>query len=204
MTPTLEWFSRLPTTAAIFVMTVASVLTLGACAGPGQNESARRSSSVVTDLPVGPVQLGPADGYIPPGGLLSAFEDDLPAVKNLDRDLKEALRRAVSEASSQGVEIFITTGWRSERYQRVLFEAAVTKFGSEAEARKWVKTPEDSSHVHGKAVDLGPTDGLSWLSQRGRKYGLCQTYGNEIWHYELAVEPGRICPAPTPDASSPS
>ena len=138
-----------------------------------------------------------------PRSAASAFGDELPAVKNLDRHLKKALRRAVSDASSKGVEIFITTGWRSERYQRILFEEAVTKFGSEAEARKWVKTPDDSSHVHGNAVDLGPTDGLSWLSQRGWKYGLCQTYGNEIWHYELAVEPGGICPTPTTDASSP-
>lgn len=179
----------------------ASVLAFGACAEPVQNQAGRRSSDVVTDLHVGPV-LGPADGYTPPGRLLSAFEDELPAVTNLDRHLKEALRRAVSDASSEGVEIFITTGWRSERYQRALFEESITEHGSETEAGKWVKSPEDSSHVQGKAVDLGPTDGLSWLSLRGYEYGLCQAYGNEMWHYELSVEPGGVCPAPTTDASA--
>lgn len=202
MIPALHPFGRLHTKAAIVVLTVASVLAVGGCAEQVQKESVRRGSAVVTDLRVGPVLLGPADGYITQGGLLSAFEDDLPAVRNLDRDLKEALRRAVSDASSKGVEIFITTGWRSERYQRVLFDEAVTKYGSETEARKWVKTPEDSSHVHGDAVDLGPTEGLDWLSQRGAKYGLCQTYGNEMWHYELAVEPGGTCPTPRTDASA--
>ena len=35
--------------------------------------------------------------------------------------------------------------------------ATVRANGSEAEARKWVNTPAKSTHVNGKAVDVGPT-----------------------------------------------
>jgi len=28
------------------------------------------------------------------------------------------------------------------------------------------------------------------------------TYANEMWHYELASEPGGICPRPVADASA--
>ena len=26
---------------------------------------------------------------------------------------------------------------------------------------------------------------MAWLSEYGAAYGLCQTYGDEPWHYEL-------------------
>jgi hypothetical protein len=34
------------------------------------------------------------------------------------------------------------------------------------------------------------------LSERGARYGLCQIYGNESWHYELRAKAiSRGCPA---------
>lgn len=53
-----------------------------------------------------------------------------------------------------------------------------------------------SAHVTGDAVDIGPTEAMYWLSQHGSRYGLCQTYANEVWHFELTVERGGECPAP--------
>lgn len=49
-------------------------------------------------------------------------------------------------------------------------------------------TAETSAHVSGDAVDLGPLPTLDWIAQRGWRYGLCQIYGNESWHYELRPE----------------
>ncbi|MET1018829.1 MAG: M15 family metallopeptidase, partial [Microterricola sp.] len=109
---------------------------------------------------------------------------------------------AAADAAADGVEMFVTDGWRSERYQQLLLDNAIRNYLSEEEARKWVKTPEESTHVKGLAVDIGPTDADSWLSQHGSDYGLCQTYGNEMWHFELAVRPGEMCPAPLSDASA--
>jgi LAS superfamily LD-carboxypeptidase LdcB len=100
------------------------------------------------------------------------------------------------------VDLIITSGWRSVRYQQSLLDVAIAQYGSEAEARRWVNTPEKSTHVTGKAVDIGPTAAALWLRQHGNRYGLCQIYGNEMWHYELATEPGGICPRPIADASA--
>jgi LAS superfamily LD-carboxypeptidase LdcB len=95
----------------------------------------------------------------------------------------------------------VNSGWRSVQYQQVLLADAVRTYASESEARRWVSTPEKSAHVSGRAVDIGPTDADSWLSQHGASYGLCQTYANEMWHFELATLPGGTCPAPVEDAS---
>jgi hypothetical protein len=50
--------------------------------------------------------------------------------------------------------------------------------------------------VSGDAVDIGPSDAATWLSEHGAVYGLCQIYGNEPWHYELRPEAiANGCPA---------
>lgn len=141
------------------------------------------------------------DGYIVDGETLSPF-DDHPAILNLDPDLRPAIRHAATDAKADGVEMVINSGWRSKRYQQSLLDEAIVTYGSEKEARKWVNTPEKSTHVTGDAVDVGYTDADYWLIQHGSDYGLCQIYANEIWHFELAVEPGDTCPAPISDATA--
>ncbi len=49
-------------------------------------------------------------------------------------------------------------------------------------------TPDTSAHVSGDAVDIGPAEAKAWLSEHGARYGLCQIYRNEPWHYELRPE----------------
>jgi D-alanyl-D-alanine carboxypeptidase len=144
--------------------------------------------------------LGEADGAIPDGA--TVFDDEFPGVANLDPALLDALRQAATDAADDGVEFFVTSGWRSPEYQERLLQEAVSKYGSEQEAARWVATPETSTHVAGDAADLG-SDASAWLSEHGAEYGLCQTYGNERWHYELrseAVHGG--CPAMYADPTS--
>ena len=62
---------------------------------------------------------------------------------------------------------------------------AVAEYGSEEEAARWVATPENSEHVSGDAIDLGPLTAQDWLAQHGDEFGLCQIYANERWHFEL-------------------
>ena len=133
---------------------------------------------------------------------LSPFATDYPAVGNLTPELLAAVQRASTDAARDGVDRFITSGWRSVRYQQALLDAAIAQYGSEAEAREWVNTPEKSTHVTGNAVDIGPTAADLWLRQHGNRYGLCQIYANEMWHYELATEPNGNCPRPIADASA--
>jgi len=137
--------------------------------------------------------LGEDDGAVPDG---TTVFDEVPGVTNLDPDLLAALRGAATDAANDGVEFFVDSGWRSAAYQEQLLREAVSKYGSEAEAARWVATPDTSPHVSGDAVDIGPTDGAAWLSRHGAEYGLCQIYGNEPWHYELRpVATDHGCPA---------
>jgi hypothetical protein len=136
---------------------------------------------------------GEAHGAVPDG--TTVFDDEIPAVANLDPALLDALRRAATDAAADGVEFVVDSGWRSREYQERLFHQAVAEYGSEAEATRWVATPDTSAHVSGDAVDIGPFDATAWLSVHGAGYELCQIYGNEPWHYERrpdAVDHG--CP----------
>ena len=130
--------------------------------------------------------LGEAGGAVPDG--TTVFDDDIPGVANLDSDLLGALRRAARAAADDGIELFVDSGWRSPEYQERLLLEAVSKYGSEREAARWVATPNTSAHVSGDAVDIGPSGTAAWLSEHGAEYGLCQIYGNEPWHYELRPE----------------
>ncbi len=137
--------------------------------------------------------LGEADGVVPDG--VTVFDDNYAAVARLDPDLLRALRQAAADAAGRGVELYVDSGWRSPQYQQQLLEQAISEYGSRQAAARWVATPDTSAHVSGDAVDLGPSDATAWLSKHGASYGLCQTYRNEPWHYELrpdAVDHG--CP----------
>jgi zinc D-Ala-D-Ala carboxypeptidase len=133
-----------------------------------------------------PTALGETDGAVPEG--VRVFDDDIPAVANLDPGLLRALREAAIDAAKDGIEIVVNSGWRSREYQKQLLRDAVAKYGSEKEAARWVATPDTSSHVSGDAVDIGPSRATAWLSKHGAEYGLCPIYRNEPWHYELRPE----------------
>ncbi|MEU4013817.1 M15 family metallopeptidase [Microbacterium sp. NPDC028030] len=129
-----------------------------------------------------------ADGVIRDDDKPTVFEVDRVAIGNLDPGLSEALQRAASDADADGITFRVNSGWRSPALQQRMLQDAVVQYGSEDEARRWVATPETSEHVTGDAVDLGPWPALDWLAQRGWRYGLCQIYANEPWHYELRPE----------------
>ncbi|WP_417507580.1 M15 family metallopeptidase [Microbacterium sp.] len=136
-----------------------------------------------------------ADGVIRDGDQPTVFDIDRVAVGNLDPALLAALQRAASDAEGDGVTFRVNSGWRTPALQERMLQDAIVQYGSESEARRWVATAETSEHVTGDAVDLGPLPALDWLTQRGWRYGLCQIYANEPWHYELrpdAVDEG--CP----------
>jgi hypothetical protein len=130
--------------------------------------------------------LGEPGGAVPDG--TTVFDNEIPGVAKLDPALLGALRRAATDAADDGVELVVDSGWRSPAYQAQLLREAVTKYGSEQQAARWVATPNTSAHVSGDAVDVGPSAAAEWLSEHGAAYGLCQIYGNEPWHYELRPE----------------
>ncbi|QDP94563.1 M15 family metallopeptidase [Microlunatus elymi] len=147
--------------------------------------------------------IGPADGVLRDG--VTVFDTVNPGVTKLQPQLLAALRRAATDAGRGRITFYVNSGWRSKAYQDQLFAEAVAKYGSTAEAARWVARPGTSVHEAGEAVDLGESDATTWLSRNGSKYGLCQIYRNETWHFELrpdAIDHG--CPPmyadPTQDA----
>ena len=114
---------------------------------------------------------------------------------HLEAGLGRAVARAVAAAAADGVDVHVTSGWRSAAEQQQLFKAAVTTHGSVARARQWVLPPAESAHVKGLAVDVGPASGARWLDRNGVHFGLCRRYANESWHFErLAAAVGSRCP----------
>src|SRR5215207_5053939 len=87
---------------------------------PGQSQGDRHSA------------LGVADGAVPDG--VTVFDDEYPAVGNLDPALLSALRKAATDAEGDGVELYVTSGWRSPQYQEQLLDEAISKYGSSEDA----------------------------------------------------------------------
>jgi D-alanyl-D-alanine carboxypeptidase len=171
-----------------------AIVAIAAALGPQlPSFSKAPATATASSTPAPPVPrrrhagaLGEADGAVPAG--TTVFDDGVPGVARLDSALLDALRRAATDATGDGVELDVDSGWRSRRYQERLLREAIAKYGSVAEASRWVATPDTSAHVSGDAVDIGPADATQWLSAHGAAYGLCQIYGNEPWHYELRPE----------------
>lgn len=141
-------------------------------------------------------------GHIAEGAPATLADVELPAIARLDPALLDAMRQAERDASADGVRFEVTSGWRGARYQQWLLDDAIRRYGSEELARQYVATPDASQHVTGRAIDIGPADAQLWLSRHGARYGICQTYANEPWHFELATSSGGVCPEMKADAAS--
>ncbi|MFE9681849.1 D-alanyl-D-alanine carboxypeptidase family protein [Streptomyces sp. NPDC002701] len=100
--------------------------------------------------------LGEADGVVPDG--VTVFDDAVPAVAHLDAALLDALRRAATAAADDGVHFYVTSGRRSPAYQNRLLREAVSEYGSQDEAARWVATAAPSPHVSADAVGIGRSD----------------------------------------------
>ncbi|MEU7579960.1 M15 family metallopeptidase [Streptomyces sp. NPDC041068] len=187
---------RLVVVVGLTAVIAAIAATLGHQVLSSSTSSSSSASSSSLSSPAAPRSKGPgsahsgalgeADGAVPDG--TTVFDGDVPAVGNLDPDVLKALHRAANGAAGDGVALYVNSGWRSPEYQHQLLRKAVDKYGSEAEAARWVATAKTSPHVSGEAVDIGRSDATEWLSEHGTEYGLCQIYGNEPWHYELRPE----------------
>ncbi|WKN46552.1 M15 family metallopeptidase [Nocardioides sp. Arc9.136] len=197
MTPPAPPVPRGRLTAFVLLVCVTAVglayLALADHAAPARR--ALLAEAHVTGVPVPGVGDRPGSGDGRVEGLIAPDADHV-ALDRLDPDLYDALNRAAVGAAEDGIALQVSSGWRSRAYQQHLLDAAIQKYGSREEALHWVETPDGSSHTSGDAVDVGPTEPAYWLSQHGSAYGLCQTYSNEIWHYELATRPGGACPSP--------
>lgn len=162
----------------------------------GEAVAAAPSSTSPPRPTVGPSR-GPAAGEIPSGARLGP-DAEVPAIRRLDPALRAALGEAQEAMEVAGTPMWITSGWRTVAYQQWLYDDAAARHGVDY-ARTHVATPGRTEHTTGRAADVAPTAADDWLIRNGARYGLCQTYANEIWHFELTAVGGR-CPALRTDA----
>ncbi|ORV40205.1 peptidase [Mycobacterium conspicuum] len=142
------------------------------------------------------------DGSAPPDGrTLTPFDVQYAAVGRLNPALLAAIQNAATAATADGITMTVTSGWRSPEFQQRLLDNAIQTYGSYAAARQYVQTPEASKHVTGDAVDIGGQGADQWLIANGSRFGLCQIYANELWHFELATDAEGRCPALLPNAA---
>lgn len=177
--------------------TVATVVVAPA-APAGQPQVRLVDNTVAMDPPPPAV---PGDGSLADGQVLTPFDVQNPAIGRLDPPLLAAIQNAATAASAEGIAMTITSGWRSPEFQQHLLDDAVQTYGSFDAARQYVQTPAMSRHVIGQAVDVGGVGADQWLIANGSRYGLCQIYANELWHFELATDAAGICPPLLPNAA---
>jgi len=125
-------------------------------------------------------------------------------VEGIHPYLMARFRVAQAAAKSEGVKIYIASGYRTLARQKYLFGEAIKKYGSAEVAARWVLPPEVSRHPMGLALDINYPNqraGAKWLEKNGYKYGLCRVFKNEWWHFEALVGPGQKCPKLMKDAT---
>ena len=152
------------------------------------------SDSDTGDLTVGMGAVDTWTGFLPDGRTFSPFDTSSEPIALLDPLLLKAIQDATQAAAAQGVDMTLTSGWRSRGFQQRLFDDAVRQYGSVDIARQFVASPEVSKHVTGEAVDIAGEGASDWLIKNGAQFGLCQIYANENWHFELAVDANGTCP----------
>lgn len=77
----------------------------------------------------------------------------------------------------------LTSGWRPDWYQKILWDAAVKKYGSEDAAAKWVARPGTSNHRFKDRRGAADVTRADQILRAG--IGFFQPYSWEDWHLQL-------------------
>ena len=121
----------------------------------------------------------------------------------------EAFHRLVETAAEEGIDIVMTTAYRSYEFQQILWDNYVAQKGEE-EANKTSARPGESEHQTGLAVDLSTSEidyrnssdfadtaAGRWVAENAHKFGFILRfpedktditgYSYEPWHIRYVV-----------------
>ena len=101
--------------------------------------------------------------------------------KPMRPDVAEAFDRMQRAARADGVTLLITSGYRSDAEQAILFARNPDP--------RWVAPPGKSLHRYGTELDLGPPSAHPWLAANARRFHFVQRYSWEPWHYGFVLNP---------------
>ncbi|HEY4279398.1 MAG TPA: D-alanyl-D-alanine carboxypeptidase family protein [Conexibacter sp.] len=123
-------------------------------------------------------ELGPGDlsGFAAGGG----YEGPLAyrQGKPMRPDVALAFDRMDAAARADGVTLLVTSGYRTDAEQAVLF--------AQNPDPKMVARPGTSLHRYGTELDLGPPAAYPWLATHAGTFHFLQRYSWEPWHYGCA------------------
>jgi D-alanyl-D-alanine carboxypeptidase len=89
-------------------------------------------------------------------------------------DVARAFDRMERAARADGVALIITSGYRSDAEQAVLYARNPDP--------RWVAPPGRSLHRLGTELDLGPPSAYAWLARNAPRFHFKQRYSWEPWH----------------------
>lgn len=102
------------------------------------------------------------------------------------QDLDPVFAAALQQMIAANAGISVNSGYRTPERQAELYRQAVTKYGSEAEARKHVAPPGRSFHNQRLAADLAYADDATrqWALAHAGDFKLVFPMSYEPWHVE--------------------
>lgn len=187
--PTAEAQARAVTTAAMTVTTPMVTISTSGLSGLPLAAGLMPAANLPVPPAMGPV-AGPSMAAaslhrVAIGGALRP--DALTGLNSGFAGQLAAMVTAAEAALGPGV-VKITSAFRSVERQAELFEQAVRKYGSEAEARKWAAPPGKSNHNAGLAADLefASPAARAWVHGNAARFGLGFPMSWEPWHIEPA------------------
>jgi hypothetical protein len=107
--------------------------------------------------------------------------------KPMRPDVAVAFDRMERAARADGVTLLITSAFRSDAEQAVLFARHPDP--------KWVAPPGTSLHRYATELDLGPSIAYDWLEANAPRFHFLQRYPWERWHFGYVLNP-RSAPRP--------
>jgi hypothetical protein len=137
---------------------------------------AELAAAAVAELAPLTQDLGPAAAGGEYGGPLARRQG-----KPMRPDVAAAFDRMEAAARAAGVALLVTSAYRSDAEQAVLF--------AQHPDPRWVARPGTSLHRYGTELDLGPPGAYGWLAANARRFHFLQRYSWEPWHYGFTLNP---------------
>jgi hypothetical protein len=110
-------------------------------------------------------------------------------------DVAQAFDRMAAAARADGVQLLITSAFRSDAEPAVLF--------ARHPDHKWVARPGESLHRYGTELDLGPDSGYGWLAAKAPRFHFIRAVGLGALALRGAVTLFHSRAVPVPPVASP-
>lgn len=149
---------------------------------------------------------------ITPQNLVVSEESYNPSKLKMEKVASDALSNMINDAKTAGYTLYLVSGYRSEDYQKDLYNYYV-KLEGQTKADTYSARQNHSEHQTGLAADIGISPGsfdnfeksaaYPWVKENSHKYGFIERYpkGKEFihgyiyepWHYRyVGTEAAKI------------